>query len=111
MQKIIDAENSDLFDVLAYVAFAAKPLSREQRAGQAKGAIYTHFEFRQLAFLDFVLAQYVKVGIEELDSEKLADLLRLKYHNSMADAVSELGKPEHIRDVFVGFQKYLYVGV
>lgn len=109
MQKIIDAENSDLFDVLAYVAFATQPLSREQRAGQAKGAIYTHFEFRQRAFLDFVLAQYVKVGIEELDGEKLADLLRLKYHNSMADAVSELGKPEHIRDVFVGFQKYLYV--
>ncbi|HRG50787.1 MAG TPA: DEAD/DEAH box helicase family protein, partial [Pseudomonadales bacterium] len=108
-QRIIAAENSDLFDVLAYVAFATQPITREQRAGQAKGAIYTHFEFRQRAFLDFVLAQYVKVGIEELDGEKLADLLRLKYHNSMADAVSELGKPEHIRDVFVGFQKYLYV--
>src|SRR5205807_7013956 len=36
MQKIIDAENSDLFDVLAYVAYALPPLSREERASKAK---------------------------------------------------------------------------
>lgn len=108
MQKIIEAENSDLFDVLAYVAFAMHPVTREERANKAKGPICTHFEFKQRAFLEFVLSQYVKEGIEELDGEKLADLLKLKYHNSMADAVSELGRPEQIREVFVGFQQYLY---
>jgi type I restriction enzyme R subunit len=108
MQKIIEAENSDLFDVLAYVAFAMHPITREERAAKAKGPICTHFEFKQRAFLEFVLSQYVKDGIEELESEKLADLLKLKYHNSMADAVNDLGRPEHIRDVFVEFQQYLY---
>ena len=35
-------------------------------------------------------------------------LLRLKYHNSIADAVADLGRPDEIGKVFAGFQKYLY---
>jgi hypothetical protein len=48
---------------------------------------------QERAFLDFVLARYVDVGVEELDQEKLTPLLRLKYHNSIADAVEDLGRP------------------
>ena len=108
MQKIIDAEKSDLFDVLAYVAYALPPLTREERAGRAKVAISRHFNSKQQAFLDFVLAHYVGVGVDELDQEKLTPLLRLKYFNSIADAIADLGKPEEISKVFAGFQKYLY---
>jgi len=108
MQKIINAEKSDLFDVLAYVAYAMPPLSREERAARAKVAISKHFNSKQQAFLDFVLAHYVGVGVDELDQEKLTPLLRLKYRNSIADAISDLGRPEDISKVFVGFQKYLY---
>jgi type I restriction enzyme R subunit len=46
--------------------------------------------------------------VEELDQEKLTPLLRLKYHNSIADALADLGKAEEIGQVFSGFQKYLY---
>jgi type I restriction enzyme R subunit len=109
MQKIIDAERSDLFDVLAYVAYSLPTLTREQRAEKAKVAISTHFTGKQQAFLDFVLSHYVSVGVEELDQEKLTPLLRLKYRNSIADAVADLGKPEEIGKAFAGFQKYLYV--
>ena len=108
MQKIIDAERSDLFDVLAHVAYALPALTREERAQKAKIVISTHFNSRQQVFLDFVLSHYVSVGVEELDQEKLTPLLRLKYHDSIADAVADLGKPEEIGKIFVGFQKYLY---
>jgi type I restriction enzyme R subunit len=108
MQKIINAEKSDLFDVLAYVAYALPPLNREERAGRAKAIISTHFNSKQEAFLDFVLAHYVSVGVEELDQEKLTPLLRLKYHNSISDALADLGSAEDIGQVFIGFQKYLY---
>ena len=108
MQKIIDAEKSDLFDVLAHVAYALPPLTREDRAAKAKVAISTLFNTKQQIFLDFVLSHYVSVGVEELDQNKLAPLLRLKYHDSIADAVADLGKPEDISKVFAGFQKYLY---
>ncbi len=45
--------------------------------------------------------------MHELDLEKLSPLLQLKY-NAISDAVAELGSPDQIRDVFVGFQRYLY---
>jgi type I restriction enzyme R subunit len=108
MQRIIDAENSDLFDVLAHVAYAMAPLTREERAARARVEISAHFNGKQQAFLDFVLAQYVKVGVEELAQDKLSPLLKLRYHNAIADAVADLGQPEEIGRVFAGFQKYLY---
>ena len=77
-------------------------------ASKAKVEISHHFNNKQQVFLDFVLSHYVTVGVEELDQEKLTPLLRLKYHNSIADAVADLGKPEEIGQVFAGFQKYLY---
>ena len=64
--------------------------------------INTHFNAKQQAFLDFVLSHYVNVGVEELDQEKLTPLLRLKYHDSIADAVADLGRPEEIGKVFAG---------
>ncbi len=111
MQKIIDAEKSDLFDVLAHVAYALPPVTREVRAGLARGYINSQFTTKQRAFLDFVLSHYVSVGVEELDQNKLTPLLRLKYHDSIADAVADLGQPEDISRVFTGFQKYLYQAV
>jgi type I restriction enzyme R subunit len=108
MQKIIDAEKSDLYDVLAHVAWALSPETREERADRAKVVISTQFNSRQRVFLDFVLSHYVRVGVEELDQEKLTPLLRLKYHNSIADALADLGKAADIGRVFAGFQKYLY---
>jgi type I restriction enzyme, R subunit len=108
MQTIIDAEKSDLFDVLAHVAYALPPLTREERAAKAKVIISTRFNTKQQVFLDFVLSHYVTQGVEELDREKLRPLLSLKYHNSITDAVADLGKPEEISKVFSGFQKFLY---
>ncbi len=108
IQRIIDAEKSDLFDVLAYVAYAVAPLTREVRAANAKVYINSQFTTKQQAFLDFVLQHYVEVGVEELDQEKLTPLLRLKYRDSLADAVADLGKPEEIGALFADFQKSLY---
>jgi type I restriction enzyme, R subunit len=108
MQRIINAENSDLFDVLAHVAYALPTLTRAERASYAKVNFDSNFSAKQKAFLDFVLAHYVAEGVRELDQEKLTPLLRLKYHDSIADAVADLGRAEEIGAVFAGFQKYLY---
>ena len=108
MQKIIDAENCDLFDVLAYVAYLTPTMTREERSERARLRLRGQFSDKQFGFLDFVLRQYVKEGVDELSPDKLSPLLRLKYHNALADAVADLGKPEQIKQTFFGFQKHLY---
>lgn len=110
MQRIVEAEQSDLFDVLAYVAFAMEPLSREVRAEHARDAARAADDLtdKQQAFIEFVLGQYVQRGVDELDDTKIKDLLKLKYNNAIADALAELGRPDQVRSVFVGFQRHLY---
>ena len=88
--------------------FTLAPVTREVRVANARVYINTRFSAKQQVFLDFVLSHYVSVGVNELDQEKLTPLLRLKYHNSIADAVADLGRPDEIGKVFSGFQKYLY---
>ena len=108
MQRLIEAENSDLFDVLAYVAYALPPMTRQERAEGAKVYLNSGFSAKQRAFLEFVLAHYVSDGVDELASEKLSSLLKLRYQNSMADAEKDLGRATEIRSLFSGFQRYLY---
>ena len=110
LQKMIDAENSDLFDVLAYVSFCVQPISRVDRVLGAKSAILGGLNDDQKDFLEFVLAKYVERGVEELDEEKLPQLLNLKYH-AIADAVDILGDVDAIRSTFFDFQRSLYAGV
>jgi type I restriction enzyme R subunit len=108
MQVIINAANSDLFDVLAHVAYALQPIPREERAAHARLYIHSKCTSKQQLFLNFVLQHYVTLGVQELALEKLTPLLQLRYQNSIADAVADLGRPEGIGQLFSGFQRYLY---
>lgn len=107
--RIVDAEKSDLYDVLAYVAFARPALTRAERASQHRLQILSNCDPKMQEFLDFVLGQYVNQGVGELDQEKLAGLLELKYQ-TVSDAAARLGDPKAIRDAFVSFQPWLYEG-
>ena len=106
--RLINAEKSDVFDVLAYVAYAMAPITRQERVDSHKGGIFARYDAKLQAFLDFVMAQYVKQGVEELDLAKVEKLLELKYH-TVDDAVGQLGSAPLISDAFVDFQQYLYV--
>jgi len=106
LRHMIHADDSDLYDVLAYVAFHTNPVKRSKRAEYAKSH-FGVYESKQRVFLDFVLKQYVESGVEELDDAKLPELLVLKY-KALTDAKQELGSVQSIRDTFIGFQEYLY---
>ena len=108
MQRIIEAEKSDLFDVLAYVAFALPTETRAARAERAKAHNALTYDQKQQAFLAFVLDQYVTQGVDELDAEKLTPLLKLRYNNALNDAMADLGDAVQVRKAFVGMQRYLY---
>jgi len=107
ISRLIDAEKSDLYDVLAYIAYATEPMTRGDRVIAHKSLIFSRYIGKQQEFLDFVLNQYIKEGVSELDQSKLPQLLELKYH-AVRDAVIELGNIPTIKQVFIEFQQYLY---
>jgi len=108
LRKLVHGEDSDLYDVLNYVAYHKDLVPRLDRADKAKIQL-GDYNPKQQEFLNFVLEQYVKEGVDELDDAKLPDLLELKY-KAITDAKRELGDIKSIRDSFIGFQSYLYGG-
>jgi type I restriction enzyme, R subunit len=96
------------FDIkVVNIAYAAKPISRQERVLVHRDLIFSRYFGKQQEFLDFVLEQYVKEGVGELDRTKLPQLLELQHHE-LRDAVTELGTIPNINDIFIGFQQYLY---
>ncbi len=109
MRRAINAEKSDIFDVLAYVAFLSAPITREERVETRRAQALQPYSAELQAFLDFVLGQYVTEGIDELYQEKLGALIALQY-GSVNDAVRTIGSVDSIREAFVGFQRQLFAG-
>mgnify|MGYP000091266962 CR=1 FL=1 len=109
LKRLIDAENSDLFDVLEYVFNSdTKPISRAERVGAAEATIFTLMNDKQKEFIAFVLSKYIEIGVGELDQKKLPILLSSMFQ-SQADGIKELGGDvAQIRNLFVDFQQYLY---
>lgn len=108
LKKLIDAEKSDLYDVLEY-GFNSdiKPITREERVTRAKATILAFLNKRQQEFIEFVLNKYIESGVEELEQEKLPLLLTNKYH-SLEDAKEILGEVVEISSLFIEFQQHLY---
>lgn len=108
MKDLIDAKDSDVYDVLAFVAYAMETRTRAERVKHAKPAIRQQYgNYKQREFIDFILERYIEDGVRELAAGKMRSLIELKY-NTISDAASEIGPPATIRKVFVDFQKYLY---
>jgi type I restriction enzyme R subunit len=106
LSRLVHGEDCDLFDVLNYVAYHKNLVPRLERADRAR-IHFDSYDKNQQEFLDFVLSQYVKEGVSELDDAKLPDILELKYQ-AIADAKAKLGEIKTIRETFIGFQEYLY---
>jgi len=108
LQQLINAEQSDLFDVLEYVFNSdVKPITRAERVIRAESAMFDSLEGKQVEFIEFVLTKYVEVGVDELDEDKLPVLLKNKY-DSLEEAKDVLGSTANIRTLFINFQQYLY---
>jgi type I restriction enzyme R subunit len=107
MKEIIDAKDSDVYDLLAYVAYARETHTRTERVANAKQNIVKEYTYKKVEFIDFILEKYIEEGVQELAPIKMRSLVELKY-NTISDAAAEFGSPLAIRNTFVGFQKYLY---
>lgn len=106
LRAMLKGEGSDLYDVLAHIAYTAPLVARAARAERVKVEMAS-YDAAQQEFLNFVLDQYVRSGSDELDDQKLGDLLQLKY-DALADAKEALGDVATIRSLFIELQEHLY---
>lgn len=107
IRQLTKGEDSDLFDVLAYIAYARAPTPRAERVDRRRAGILSGYDAKTQEFLEFVLSHYVDQGVDQLDTDNLKGLLTLRY-GSLHDAASRLGSVQEIRSSFVGFQRGLY---
>lgn len=108
MKALIDAQDSDVYDVLRFVAYALDTQTRIERVANAKPNITKAFsDDKQQEFIDFILSKYIEDGVSELAISKMGDLIKLKY-NTIDDALEQLGSIPEIRQTFLGFQQFLY---
>ena len=108
IRRIIDAEESDLLDVLEYIAYATTPIERKERAERIKG-YEAGLPEAQKEFVEYLMNAYIKSGVDELGKDKLKTLLALKF-GSVPEGISALGGTPQARQTFKDFQKKLYVG-
>ena len=108
IRTIIDAENSDLMDVLEYIAYAVTPIERRERAERIKDYEQTLNE-AQKQFVEYLVNAYIKSGVEELRKDKLKTLLELKF-GSLKEGLDILGGTPIARQTFKDFQYHLYAG-
>jgi type I restriction enzyme R subunit len=108
LQEMINAENSDLFDVLEYISYARKPITRADRVKSAESNIFALLNESQKDFISFVLRNYVQDGVDELDISKLSTVIKSKY-GGIPEAEKALGNVDQINKMFIDFQQYLYI--
>ncbi|MCR5065717.1 MAG: DEAD/DEAH box helicase family protein [Bacteroidales bacterium] len=106
IRKIIDAEKSDLMDVLEYIAYATSPIERSERAKRIEG-YYNSITGAQRAFVDYLVNAYITSGVDELKKDKLKTLLELKF-GSVSEGIEALGGIPVARQTFRDFQYRLY---
>lgn len=107
LKDLIDAEQSDVYDVLRYISYAKDTMTRHERAAIIRDYYFEQLEANQRDFVSFVLDTYENSGENELSMENLRGLVQLKYR-TMPDAVAQLGSPEEIVEDYLELQKELY---
>ena len=110
LKQLIDASDSDVYDVLRFVAYAKETMTRLERSGIVREFYFEQLDNNERDFVEFVLKTYETEGENELSMENLSSLVRLKYH-SMKDAETALGDAREIVHDYLELQKELYAAV
>lgn len=105
IRTLIDADESDLLDVLEYISFNVEPIQRKERAERTKPYVST-LSTQQQEFINYVISLYIKEGIGEL--ENLPEIMKMKY-GSIQDGLNAIGGEEMAKNAFYGFQRSLYL--
>nr|WP_108683298.1 type I restriction endonuclease subunit R [Methyloceanibacter sp. wino2] len=109
IRRLVDAADSDLFDVLSYILFTTEPKTRHQRAEQVRKDGVADADGEMKALLLAILAAYEERGEAELATNKLGTFMTARY-GSVSEGKERLGGLDMVRDAFRAMQTTLYSG-
>jgi len=109
IRRLVDAPDSDLFDVLSYVLFTSPPRTRQERAESVRSAGMTVADGDMKDLLLAILRAYEARGESELATRKLGTFLIARY-GSVSEGKKRLGGLPAVKDAFRTMQTTLYSG-
>ena len=107
IRQLVDAPDSDLFDVLGYVLFANSPRTRTDRAENVRDGGLSGFDRELRELLLGILKSYEKDGEGELATKKLGQFLTARY-GSVGESKDRLGELSDVRVAYLDMQRRLY---
>jgi len=110
LRQMVATPECDIFDVLSHISFSSNIKTRKERAVNVRDndnffSLYSDLKARE--FLEFVLENYEKYGIEELQRDKLGDLVKLKL-GTAKDAKEVFGDMNNLLDAYYKLQENIY---
>jgi type I restriction enzyme R subunit len=111
LKRMFEAEDSDIFDILAHISFNVNIKKRVQRVEYVKNQYrileeYQNVEARE--FLEFILEYYARYGIVELKAKHLGKLVDLYHRGSVSDMAKVFGGSEKLKKAYYALQVGLY---
>ncbi|HDQ16475.1 MAG TPA: DEAD/DEAH box helicase, partial [Bacteroidetes bacterium] len=108
LKQIFEAQESDIYDVLAHISFNVDIKTRSERviAVENSDFIEKYQIEKAKEFIEFILQRYKKDGVKELDEDKLSDLVKLSGFDR-SELKQSFGT-YNIRDEYFELQREIY---
>ncbi|SFL57307.1 EcoAI/FtnUII family type I restriction enzme subunit R [Shimia aestuarii] len=107
IRRLVDAPDSDLFDVLSYILFTNTPKTRHDRANVVRTGGLADAKRDMKELLLAILSAYEARGERELATKKLGAFLTARY-GSVSEGKARLGDLPAIKKAFLRMQEKLY---
>lgn len=110
LKQIFDAEDSDIYDVLAHLSFNMDIKSRSERVIAVENSAFVEKYHNEKAkqFIEFILERYRKDGVKELDEDKLGKLVDLSGLGTIREVAANFGGIAQMGDEYFELQKEIY---
>ncbi|MCK5774608.1 MAG: DEAD/DEAH box helicase family protein, partial [Bacteroidales bacterium] len=110
LRNMVATPKCDVYDVLAHISFSSNIKTRKQRAVRVRdesGFFTFYSDLKAKEFLEFVLENYEKYGIEQLQRDKLGDLVKLNL-GTTTDARQTFGSMDKLLKAYYDLQEDIY---
>ena len=110
LKVIFEAENSDIYDVLAHISFNLNIKTRNERVIAVESSEFVEKFHNEKAkeFIEFILQRYQKDGVKELDEDKLGKLVDLSGLGTVREVAQNFGGIPQMREEYFELQREIY---